>query len=253
MPLAFGPWPAARCTRSKAPARWSSIRPPRPTAPKSTASCYAVKSWKASSAGAKPSTLYEEALRESPADRDLLTRHELAKIHYDLGRRYHDASFLRSLNNLDQREAITLYGEVLSKIQSHYVVEPDWAGLVRRGTAGLEVALGEPAFARQASLTAGRPEIDAFRERLVQQMASQSIGNRQQAVDAVNLAVGLARQQLHLSPAAVILEYACGATGNLDEYSAYLTADQLNGRLFADRGELRRAGHRAQGPGTVPC
>ena len=173
-------------------------------------------------------TLYEEALRENPADHNLATRHELAKIHYDLGRRYHDSSFLRSLGSLDQRETLALYGEVLSKIQSHYVVEPDWAALVRRGTAGLEVALGETAFARQVGLTAGRPEIDAFRQQLVQQMQSQPIRNRQQAIDAVTQAAQLARQQLHLPPTAVILEYACGAAGSLDEYSAYLTSDQLN-------------------------
>ncbi len=108
------------------------------------------------------------------------------------------------------------------------MAEPDWAALVRRGTAGLEVALGEATFARQAGLGAGRPEIDAFRQRLVQQMQSQAIGTRQQAIDAVTLAVSLARQQLRLQPTAVILEYACGATGSLDEYSAFLTADQLN-------------------------
>jgi len=173
-------------------------------------------------------TLYEEALRENPTDHNLSTRHELAKIHYDLGRRYHDTSFLRSLSSLDQRETLALYGEVLSKIQSHYVVEPDWAALVRRGTASLEVALGEASFVRQTGLTAGRPEIDAFREKLVQQMQSQTIRDRQQAIDAVTHAASLARQQLRLPPAAVILEYACGAAGSLDEYSAYLTGDQLN-------------------------
>ncbi|HTU27063.1 MAG TPA: S41 family peptidase [Pirellulales bacterium] len=173
-------------------------------------------------------TLYEEALRDNPTDHELVSRHELAKIHYDLGRRYHDSSFVRSLTSLDQREATALYGEVLSKIQSHYVTEPDWAALVRRGTAGLEVALGENAFLRQTGLNAGRPEIDAFRQQLVRQMQSQTIRDRQQAVDAVNQAAQLARQQLKLSPAAVILEYACGAAGCLDEYSAYLTSDQLN-------------------------
>ncbi|HEX4142868.1 MAG TPA: S41 family peptidase [Pirellulales bacterium] len=173
-------------------------------------------------------TLYEEALRTNPTDHDLATRHEIAKIHYDLGRRYHDSSFLRSLGSLDQRETLALYGEVLSKIQSHYVVEPDWTALVRRGTAGLEVALGEAAFVRQTGLTATRPEIDAFREQLVRQMQNQPIRDRQQAIDAVTQAVQLARLHLHLPAAPVILEFACGAAGSLDEYSAYLTGDQLN-------------------------
>src|SRR5262249_16697984 len=35
-------------------------------------------------------TVYEEALREFPEDASLGSRHNLAKIHYDLGRRYSD-------------------------------------------------------------------------------------------------------------------------------------------------------------------
>ena len=172
--------------------------------------------------------LYEDALRESPGDANLAQHHELAKIHYDLGRRYHDSSFVRSLGTLDQKAALALYGEVLAKIQSHYVTQPDWAGLVRRGTAGLEVALGESNFASKTSLQATRPQIDAFRQQLVRDMQARSPKTLQQAVDAVTAAAQLAQQQLQLSPTAVILEYACGATAGLDEYSSFLTGDQLN-------------------------
>ncbi len=172
--------------------------------------------------------LYEEALRENPNDVSLSHHHDLAKIHYDLGRRYNDASYVRSLGTLDERAALALYSEVLNKIQSHYVSEPDWAGLVRRGTAGLEVALGEPAFISKTSLVAGRPQIDAFRQQLVRDMAARPLTGRQQAIDSVIAAARLAQQQLRLSPAVVILEYACGATAALDEYSSFLTSDQLN-------------------------
>jgi carboxyl-terminal processing protease len=172
--------------------------------------------------------LYEDALRENPSDSSLVQHHELAKIHYDLGRRYHDSSFVRSLGTLDERAALALYGEVLTKIQSHYVAEPDWAALVRRGTAGLEVALGESTFASKTSLQASRPQIDAFRQQLVRDMQARAPRSRQQAVDSVTAAARLAQQQLHLAPTAVILEYACGATAGLDEYSSFLTGDQLN-------------------------
>ena len=37
-----------------------------------------------------------------------------------------------------------------------------------------------------------------------------------------------AQQKLEIAPAAVVLEYLCGATNSLDPYSAYLTPDQLN-------------------------
>ena len=38
----------------------------------------------------------------------------------------------------------------------------------------------------------------------------------------------LAQQRLEIAPAAVVLEYLCGATNALDPYSTYLTPDQLN-------------------------
>jgi carboxyl-terminal processing protease len=172
--------------------------------------------------------LYEEALRENPGEQGLAARHDLAKIHYDLGRRYHDSSFLRSIGTLDEQEALALYGEVLLKIQSHYVAEPDWAALVRRGTAGLEVALGEASFANKTSLRASRQQIDAFRQQLVRDMQTRVPHNRQQAVDSVAAAARLAQQQLRIASAVVVLEYACGATAALDEYSSFLTGDQLN-------------------------
>src|SRR5262245_38152957 len=52
--------------------------------------------------------IYEEALRDHPDEPTLGDRHNVAKIHYDLGRRYNDSSFLRALNTLPDRQAINL-------------------------------------------------------------------------------------------------------------------------------------------------
>jgi len=41
-----------------------------------------------------------------------------------------------------------------------------------------------------------------------------------------------------MSPTSVVLEYLLRATKPLDPYSAYLTPDQLNEVLLADRGEI---------------
>lgn len=59
-------------------------------------------------------------------------------------------------------------------------------------------------------------------------MAARPHATRQQALDSVTAAARLAQQHLRLSPTVVILEYACGATSALDEYSSFLTGDQLN-------------------------
>jgi len=62
--------------------------------------------------------VYEEALRDYPHEQKTFgDRQSLAKIHYDLGRRYGDSSFLRALVTLQERQAMALYSEVLVKIE----------------------------------------------------------------------------------------------------------------------------------------
>lgn len=174
-------------------------------------------------------TLYEDALRAHPGqDAGLGDRQVLAKIHYDLGRRYHDNSFVRSLTTLGEREAIALYGELLLKIQSHYVTEPKWQSVVQRGSAALEVALTEDVFAKRNLRDKSDDECSTFCTQLAQAMAQRPIRTRQDAIDAVTAAARLGKQKLGLPATAVVLEYVSGATGALDEYSAFLTGDQLN-------------------------
>lgn len=173
--------------------------------------------------------LYEEALREHPGDQHLTLRHDVAKIHYDLGRRYHDGSFLKALATLPTREALSLYTEVLTKIQSHYVTEPNWRSLVQRGTQGLRVAMSEEPFLKQncgRRPTAG--EVETGIQHIERTLQGRNIRNRQEAQESVSAAAQLAQQLWHLPAAATIFEYTCGATGALDEYSSYLTGDQLN-------------------------
>ncbi len=79
------------------------------------------------------------------------------------GRRYHDASFLKALATLPTRDALSLYSEVLLKIQSHYVAEPNWKALVQRGTQGLQVAMGEETFRQAEPGPASPPDGTASR------------------------------------------------------------------------------------------
>ncbi len=172
-------------------------------------------------------SVYEEALREYPDEPALGDRHTLAKIHYDLGRRYSDSSFLRALQTLPDRQAMSLYSEVLTKIESHYVTAPDWSALIARGNQGLQVALGEKAFQRKNLPGRTTAEIDAFIAELRREQ-NQAIRSRQQAIDALSAVARQAYDRLRLTTATVAFEYACGAIGALDSYSSYLTSDQLN-------------------------
>jgi len=108
----------------------------------------------------------------------------------------------------------------------HYVEAPNWKELVRRGTVSLDVALTEPAFFRQTPPETQKPKQDRFQFALHRMLDPRVIQTRSQARQAVTLAAEVARDQLGLPPASVVLEYVCGAVGSLDPYSGYLTPEQ---------------------------
>ena len=89
---------------------------------------------------------YEQALDQHP-DNPLLRRlHDLAKLHYGLEHRYHDRSFRRSITALTPRQALSLYSELLRKIDTHYVSRPPWRQLATRAVTALEIAISDSLF-----------------------------------------------------------------------------------------------------------
>ncbi|REJ69923.1 MAG: S41 family peptidase [Planctomycetota bacterium] len=170
---------------------------------------------------------YEDALKQNPQDRQLRRRHDAAKMHYDLGRRYNDRSFRQTLTALDQRQVLDLYDEVLLKIDTHHVDEPNWRRLVARGAECLSVALDEKPFRDRHLAGVSDAQIAALRRDLQQSVAGRVIRTRRDARHAVVTATQLARHHAGLPAAAVVMEFVSGAVGGLDTYSAYLTGDQL--------------------------
>jgi carboxyl-terminal processing protease len=173
-------------------------------------------------------TVYEEALREHPGVPDLEQRFQTAKIHYDLGRRYSDNSFRSSLASLGEKDALELYAEILLKIQSHYVEEPNWKVLVNHGTATFTAALSDEVFVGRHLANVPQERRDAFAREVTSHVGGFAIRNRYEARDAAAWAARFANEQLGIANTAVVMEYVVGATNLLDDYSSYLTGDQLN-------------------------
>jgi carboxyl-terminal processing protease len=186
---------------------------------------------------------YEQAVRNYPDRHELGERLLTARMYYDVGRRYHDRSFISTIEQLEEAKALDLYGEILLKIHSHYVDDPNWTQIVRRGGQAIEIALNEPSF-RQYHRLAAKPIRQANSEshdgdsatnsatRLaafvseVQRM--RTIHTRHEAREMVKYFAQIGHRQLRLSSAAIVLEFASAATGTLDNYSTFLTGDQLN-------------------------
>jgi carboxyl-terminal processing protease len=193
---------------------------------------------------------YEQAVREYPQRQELGRRLLTARMHYDIGRRYHDRSFVESVDRLKESQALDLYAEILLRIHSHYVEEPDWTQIVRRGGQAIEVALSEPTFLKHHRLVAKPNRLNTPRSvtvtgQLNDNTAARSLDegmaafmsevqrmrpvtSRHDARQMVQYFAHVGQRQLGITPASVVLEFASAATGTLDNYSAYLTGDQLN-------------------------
>ncbi|MCC6123791.1 MAG: S41 family peptidase [Pirellulales bacterium] len=171
---------------------------------------------------------YEEGLRRYPGEILLQRRYDSSRLHYDLQRRANDRSFRESLGRMPFDQALDLYAQVLLMIEANYVDAPNWQDLVERGTNDLEVALGDRAFVERNVPLAHRAQAAPFAPQLRSILGTRAVGNRQEAREAAAFAAALAAERLGIPPTAVVLEYLCGATNSLDQYSAFLTPDQLN-------------------------
>ena len=91
-------------------------------------------------------SLYQKTLKEFPDSDELKRRRALARIQFDLNRRYSDTSFMRTIRETGGAKALSVYAEVLLKIQSYYVDKPNWNQIAGYGLTSLEVALYKPDF-----------------------------------------------------------------------------------------------------------
>lgn len=171
-------------------------------------------------------THYEEALRETPENVALQQRSDVAKLHFSLDRRYADRSFIQSLQSLTPQQAAALYLELARKINTHYVTAPRWQYLAQRGAASVEIGLGEATFCSANGLNLTGEQRAAIRSELYQLMNRPVNGPDELAAFASEVA-RLVESRCKLRPSATFLEFTAAAAGGLDEYSAFLTADQL--------------------------
>ncbi|MGV3608009.1 MAG: S41 family peptidase [Planctomycetaceae bacterium] len=173
-------------------------------------------------------THYEEALRQFPGQKKLSQRLTLARTHYDVARRYSDASYVAALGTFTEKDVSAIYEEVLLKIQSHYVSQPQWGTLLQRGVTTLAVATTEPAYQKRHLAKVSKEQQEAFHSELESIRVPAEITDRRQAREfAESLSVQL-KNKFGVSVQSTMMEFVCGATGSLDDYSGFLSSSQID-------------------------
>lgn len=173
-------------------------------------------------------SLYQQALKKFPENDDLKQRRSVARIHFDLGRRYSDSSFIKTIETTDANTALNVYAEVLLKVQSYYVDQPNWADLASYGLTSLEVALMSPEFRRtnipRVTDSQIRETILSTRKRL----SKVAVNNRHDAYIVASSTAKALQDSIGLSVQATAYEFVCGAISALDPYSAFMSCNQFS-------------------------
>ncbi len=175
---------------------------------------------------------YEDALKAHPERPELKQRLSMVRAHYDVARRYSDVTYTKAIHTLTEVEALAIYEEVLLKVSAHYVHQPKWHDLLRQGTVNFDAALTEPIFATANGTNLTADQLNQLQRDIRFWTERQAIDDRRQAKDLVEAIARTVKTRYAISPQAVILEYASGAAAALDEYSSFLTDNQMD-EIFA--------------------
>jgi carboxyl-terminal processing protease len=172
-------------------------------------------------------SICETAARKGKLDPALARQYDLAKLHCDVARRHAEPAFRRQLSTLSEADARRAYGEILGRIASHHVENPDFAKLITRGRLAIDVAIDDasfgPLYASQAT-----PDRRAFYQTEVDRiLASRPIATKSDAESTAAWIARAAHSLLGIPPSVSLMEMAAAAVGGLDEYSSFLTTGQL--------------------------
>ena len=172
--------------------------------------------------------------RTAPDARAKLTS-ALRRVHQL--RRHRDPAYQQFTLNTTVADGLNLFAEVMTKVPANYAdrdrATPQllWEFAVEEFGRALE----SPAF-RAAFLDAHRPEkVDGFRKSLRVFWAKQPVATPSEARKTLRHLIAAASQEFAVrTPAAIAVEFVCGACGGLDEYTVFLTPEVETRVVVAD-------------------
>ncbi|MCA9142434.1 MAG: S41 family peptidase [Planctomycetaceae bacterium] len=181
---------------------------------------------------------YEKARKDHPGRQEIEHRLTVARFHYEVVRRYSDTSFIETVRTIGEQGSLDLYGEVLLKIQAHHVQRADWNQLIERGLTAMEVAIAEPSFRRQHRFDIPEESAMSLLADIRQHFEAVPVYSRHDARQRVDEIADVLEQRLQLPSAVTVSEFTCAAAASLDDYSAFLTGNQLDDILSQIEGNF---------------
>ncbi len=177
----------------------------------------------------KACLVYESILRLDRSLPEIQERYQSGLRRYWQVRRHGDPSYRKEVLGLDYAQALRLYTMIRNTLMDNALdkntVDP--GQLLRKGIEEFDNALTDPYLVRQYVPAVNPRELRAFRDLLKETWARADKLTKQQAVKQVRELALAAQRALHVNASMVVMEFACGACYGLDEYTLYLTPNQL--------------------------
>jgi C-terminal peptidase prc len=152
-------------------------------------------------------------------------------------RRHRDPPFVRFTTGLNVTDSLTLYAEVVGKV-SAVAADRDRATpqqLWENGVEELDRALGLPGFRRQYLGTVAADRVESFRQSLRTFWAKRPVATPREARAQLRHLTAAAQETIPVRvPAAVVVEFVCGACAGLDEYTVFLSPAASAAETLAD-------------------
>ncbi len=143
--------------------------------------------------------------------------------------RHQDTSYRKEVLTVEFSQALRIYS-VVSNTLLHSSLDKkkiDSARLFRKGLDELDAALADPQFIREHIPSNRHGEVAAFRAMMRKTWGSANQLTHDEAADQIARVALAAEVALDLSATVVVMEFACGACYAIDEYTVYLTPNQL--------------------------
>ncbi|MFO0966657.1 MAG: S41 family peptidase [Gemmataceae bacterium] len=170
---------------------------------------------------------------------------------YWQARRHRDYSFRKEVLSIDYGQALRLYGIMRDTLLDNSLekAKADPSRLFAKGLEEFDAALADPYFCQQFLITARPEEIRAFRDFLKKNWGGETKLSRGAALKKLREVALAAQTNLNLNCTVTILEFTCGSCYALDDYTFYLTPNQLRELCDSLRGGLANIGLILRGDG----
>ena len=187
----------------------------------------------------KACLVYESILRLDRTVPEIQERYQTCLRRYWQVRRHTDPSYRKEILGMDYAQALRLYTVIRNTLLDNALdkAKVDPGQLFRKGLEEFDNALSDPYLVAQYLPTAKPRDIRAFRAFLKETWSRETRLTRQQAVKHVRDVTLAAQHALHLNASFIVMEFACGACYGIDEYTLYLTPNQLRELVDSLHGE----------------